>query len=516
MLSKLNQRFKKSDIVILSILILAVVLRIIWAVYTNFTYEDAFITFQYARRISQGSGFVYNLGEKICGTTTPFFTLLLTLWMWIFGEGSVIIGAKLITLTASVTSLIFILLSLRSLDYSPLQQVFALSFLVLWPKLWQVDTGGMETSLILFFIASSWYTYLTKKSLWTGILLGLMLWTRIDTIAWAVLISGFELFRNPKELIKIFAATIITIAPWIIFSWTYFGSPIPYTIIAKQIAYSKFNSGPYHQHFYSLIKRFGPVSSITYPGKFSGLAAIFTILVLLLAAFQSYIARKDRSILLLSLFSFSEIVILTFTKATFASRYVIPSLSVILLLAGLFIGHIWEKINNQPLLKYLFILTAVGGVVYLLSIGVSEASIARQAQKYINQESLMSIGEWLNENTEQDATVQLEPLGFAGYYANRRMLEVVGLITPAVVDQKNQGIHDPYEYIPILEPDYLVVHCDDILRWLEKDEDNHYLTEFTKLATFNPLNFDPTFTDIELSIEYILSRSACYEIWGSH
>ena len=39
-------------------------------------FDDAFITYRYARNISNGLGFVYNYGEKVLGTTTPLFTLL--------------------------------------------------------------------------------------------------------------------------------------------------------------------------------------------------------------------------------------------------------------------------------------------------------------------------------------------------------------------------------------------------------------------------------------------------------
>jgi arabinofuranosyltransferase len=39
--------------------------------------DDAYITFRYARSISQGQGFSYNPGEHVQGTTTPLYTLLL-------------------------------------------------------------------------------------------------------------------------------------------------------------------------------------------------------------------------------------------------------------------------------------------------------------------------------------------------------------------------------------------------------------------------------------------------------
>jgi hypothetical protein len=37
------------------------------------TFDDAYITYRYARNISVGRGFVYNEGESVLGTTTPPF-----------------------------------------------------------------------------------------------------------------------------------------------------------------------------------------------------------------------------------------------------------------------------------------------------------------------------------------------------------------------------------------------------------------------------------------------------------
>ena len=512
-----NSHIKQSDIAIVSILILAFALRIAWLVCTNLTAEDAFITFQYARRISQGAGFVYNLGEKICGTTTPLFSLLLALWISVFGEGTVVLGARLYSFAASISSLFFLVLSLRFLGFTTVQQGFALSLLVIWPKLWGIDTSGMETSLVVFLITVSWYTYLTKRNIWTGVLLGLLLWTRIDALNWVLLMIGFQYFRNPKESIKTLSAAVLTFSPWLIFALFYFGSPIPYTIHAKQIAYSKFNTVPFYSHFFTLIKKLGPVNSLSFPGNFTGLAAILTYFILILAIAASYISRKNRNILLLFVFSISELLLLTFTKATFTGRYLIPALYFFLFFAGLLLGKIWEKIKTSLPLKSLFALVVTGMFLYILSLGVIEAEIMRNLQLYNHEKSLKRIGEWLNENTDQDATVMLEPLGYAGYYADRRMLDVVGLITPPVVDLKDQGLLNPYEYIPSLAPDYLVVHCDDILRWLEQEQDNNtrHLDGYRKVITINPLDFDPTNTAVELTMDLVLSRNACYEIWES-
>ena len=43
------------------------------------TVDDAYITYRYARNIATGVGFVYNAGERVLGTTTPAYAVLMAL-----------------------------------------------------------------------------------------------------------------------------------------------------------------------------------------------------------------------------------------------------------------------------------------------------------------------------------------------------------------------------------------------------------------------------------------------------
>ena len=42
--------------------------------FSEWAYDDPFITYRYARNLLNGFGFVYNPGERILSTTTPLFT----------------------------------------------------------------------------------------------------------------------------------------------------------------------------------------------------------------------------------------------------------------------------------------------------------------------------------------------------------------------------------------------------------------------------------------------------------
>ena len=45
--------------------------------WTPYAIDDAWITYRYAEHVGAGDGFVYNPGERVLGTSTPLYTLLL-------------------------------------------------------------------------------------------------------------------------------------------------------------------------------------------------------------------------------------------------------------------------------------------------------------------------------------------------------------------------------------------------------------------------------------------------------
>src|SRR5262249_54449789 len=61
-------------LLVLIIIILTFTMRLIP---TPRSVDDSYITFRYSRNIVTGNGFVYNPGERVLGTTTPTFTLLM-------------------------------------------------------------------------------------------------------------------------------------------------------------------------------------------------------------------------------------------------------------------------------------------------------------------------------------------------------------------------------------------------------------------------------------------------------
>jgi hypothetical protein len=88
------------------------------------------------------------------------------------------------------------------------------------------------------------------------------------------------------------------------------------------------------------------------------------------------------------------------------------------------------------------------------------AFVAVGAQTYLNDvriidTEMVDVAHWLDANTPQDATLAVHDIGAIGYFTERRLLDLAGLVSPEVVpfirDEDNL-----FEYIRAQGASYLV------------------------------------------------------------
>jgi hypothetical protein len=82
-----------------------------------------------------------------------------------------------------------------------------------------------------------------------------------------------------------------------------------------------------------------------------------------------------------------------------------------------------------------------------------------------------AVGEWLEQNTPAEAVIAMEAIGYQGYYSRRRVIDLAGLVSPAVVKARRESATNAeafHRVLKDLKPDYLV------LRSYEVDTNAHY------------------------------------------
>ncbi|HEY3344561.1 MAG TPA: hypothetical protein VGJ97_06525 [Anaerolineaceae bacterium] len=224
--------------------------------------DDSFITYRYSRNIVSGVGFVYNPGERVQGSSTPIYTLLLAALAFPFGANSIPTISFIIALVADVINTVLMFrLARHLLKNEVIAFVLAMVF-VLQPFRALIARGGMETSLYILFLLAMYDRLLVGQKIYlTAIFASLAILTRIDAILAVAPVFAYMVWKQPRSALKASLLVLAIIAPWYIWATFYFGNPLPHSILAKLTYYhysvldSLFflltfvgtgTSGPYH------------------------------------------------------------------------------------------------------------------------------------------------------------------------------------------------------------------------------------------------------------------------------
>jgi hypothetical protein len=422
--------------------ILAVV-ALLTAAFWDYTQDDVFITFTYSRNLADGNGFVFNPGEKVQGTTTPLFALLLAAAYWITPDLLhaahllsalfllIAIGLAVdlmrphlsfcarsaLALTLAVSPLVYVSFGMETLFYG------ALLMLALW--LWARDQRGAA------MLAAAALT-----------------WTRADGVVLAATLGALALWDRPAQpgrhegnrrvvlgraspaptrpLARYLQITLgqaaralpwrlgliylAGIAPWFLFAWAYFGTPLPQTFSAKE---ELFRGALFWQDGIERWKSFYGNNPLT----------VIAIPLILAGAWQ---ALKKPALRPLAIWPALYVAGYTALNVT-AFWYYTPLVMVLIILAAL--GGDWaarrlaRRWNRQA-----------GTMVAVALVLISTALAAQRSWRYREPPPRMTAyriaGEWIARQTAPDATLLLKDLGVAGYYARRHTVDSFGLIAP--------------------------------------------------------------------------------------
>lgn len=215
----------------------------IWAFAQRFPMDDAYISFRYARHLSEGLGLVWNVGEPIEGYSNFLWTILCALGMKIGvapEKFTLIINLPIYVATFFVIYRIGIVLGLS--------RAMAISTVVLTGftrSIYAFPTSGLETSLqILQFLLLTYFLILSAREVWTtssalriSILLALMALTRPDAAVpgFAAIFLFWE--RRREHGAREWSAFLLPAGLVILvyFGWklSFYGSIIPNSFHAK-------------------------------------------------------------------------------------------------------------------------------------------------------------------------------------------------------------------------------------------------------------------------------------------
>lgn len=197
-----------------------------------FDTDDAYITYRYASNIATGVGFVYNAGERVLGTTTPLYTLLLASFAWCGVD--IPRASAWINAACAGASLGLVLHWVRWRTGSWWAGLLGAAVLLSFTEFVLFSISGMETSLYLTLILLAFHAADRGWSKCAAVVAGLCVLVRMDGAAVGAALALHHVLAHrrlpPRGAALSFA---ITVLPWFVFAWWYFGDIRPQSMLAK-------------------------------------------------------------------------------------------------------------------------------------------------------------------------------------------------------------------------------------------------------------------------------------------
>jgi len=439
----------------------AVIARLAFNYLTGFIADDAFITFRYAENIAAGNGFVYNIGEKVLGTSTPFFTFILS----IFAILSIPVptAALFVSLIASGLTAVVLFRFAQSLRLSHFAALPATCY-VLWPRSIPSDACGMETAFFTLLIISAFYFQHKQLRLYATGIATLAAVTRPEGIGLLILLTAYNFFSDRHNRWSYVVIPAIIVLPWLVLSTVYFGSPIPNSITAKLALYS----------------RFGDISLWDKLAYLMGCHKYYGYPLLLAAVFGGrWLIQKQNFGGLEIIWMVGTVLFYLLGRTRIFFWYIVPVFPVYFIFIMAAVPYFFDRINYPAHKQKTAALLLTLLLVAVLLVGNYQPVIRHKESREFYTNIHQQIGYYLYSHAGVNDRVAAEDIGYMGYYSQRRILDRDGLVSPEAVPYNRDGRY--LDLIIDLQPDWVVCGIGSPMSGFVEDSvfTNRYRTERT-------------------------------------
>jgi hypothetical protein len=442
--------------------VIALVLMIGHALIFRFVIDDAFISFRFAQNLNDGHGLVFNPGEMVEGYSNLLWVLLTAfgmklgvpalLWARIMG-GTAMVG--ILALTPGIVRI----LAPRSTEFSAAPGRAAQLLLAFTGATACWMLAGLETPLFALWMVLAWRLALTRNSLGVGIVGVLLILTRPEGPAVAVIFLVWSLAKGRDETFfhnikRGLGWTILILGAAVFFIWRHdvYGWWLPNTYYAKTGDLGgQIKTGlPY---MFSFVLNYGLTLGIVGGAAVlgGGLASIKprdTIFGVGLTVFWlTYTAVIGGDMLGMFRFFAPILPMMVITvvalcaEAGWLSRLQGSLILVVILGLALLPPSLWGKERR------------------LVDIHMSEANLG----------GWMLAGDAMAEQFPSNAVIALGPAGYIPWITGMKSYDFYGLVDPAIAHKEVEFTHgyaghEKHDGALVLErrPDYILIGNVDI------------------------------------------------------
>ena len=404
-------------------------LAVIAALATMSVQDDAFISFRYARNLSQGHGLVFNAGERVEGYTN--FLWVIVDWIpehfgWSAAGFSVVVTIPLMVVTLALA----LRLARKVFANEALALLAAVALLVNMTFI-GYGTSGLETMLqtmLVTGVALALVPYAgdpsSRARLAAGVAGGIAILTRIDSVvvigAWCAVHLWWLWRRRQEPVGKVVVAAVqmalpmvVIVLPWLIWKQGYYDSLLPNTLQAK--SWSN-HWAPFLFGIAYLIGFFGAYVAFVFIGRWRRLRGTFPVehawaLTAVVGAWFLYICYVGAD--------FMEF------------RFMMPVLPILALVAAWLFDHYRTPRRQLGLAAFLLFVSALHAVLIIPFPVFSFQELKHWPDD--NANSWQAFGEMLHEEfpggvaAPDQPVMAIIPAGVVPYYSQLPMIDMLGL-----------------------------------------------------------------------------------------
>jgi hypothetical protein len=389
--------------------------------------DDMYITYRYAHNFQHGEGLTFNPGERVFGISDPGVAMLLAGGAAVTGlaipeVGTILTAAALLAIAGAVLW--------EGWKRGRLAEAAAGGTLIVTSSfLWLGQGAGPLVAMAVLALAA---LLAERHPAAAGILGGLAVWCRPDAVVGCVLLGALLVWKQGRFPIRFAAGALLVCGVGLATAWAYFGRFLPSTLAAKQKYAAR------HLEEFTGLRGFWNRALEIFKwaeGRWGQIVILLGILGLFWCFRSSGFAGR-----LLLAYGGALAFGYTLLRIPFSFWYVGPPAAVLFLSAGFAVFGAARFAARR--------LGTWSAAVLLLAASIAVGiPLARGRIEWLRhgatidwrREAYQAAGLWLAKNTPADADVAFDEVGIVGFYSERPILDLIGLVSPSSIPYTAAG-----------------------------------------------------------------------------
>lgn len=394
----------------------------------GFPLDDAWIHQTYARNLAFLHQWAFVAGQPSAGSTSPLWSGLLAFGYWL-GLGpywwAFLLGWLWLLLIAYFGMRLFEGLSMQQ----PFPAIFIGILLALeWHMVWAAGSG-METPLLAFIVLLVFHLLRQEEKNWwlIGALIGLSIWIRPDGVTLIGPAGMALLFRpvNQRRCIlsafQLGSGILILFVVYLFFNYEFAGAWWPNTYFAKQAEYAILRQ----QSLWTRI-----LQEAMLPLVGAGAVVFPGFIIRLYTAIQ----EKEWNVMAIACWIGGYLFLYAWRLPVVYQhgRYIMPVIPafLVLSLSGM---AAWIEIASDRMVKRIISKTWIGALAATVLAFWVIGARAYAIDVAIIETEMVETAQWIAKNTEENALIAAHDIGALGYFSDRQILDLAGLVSPEVI-----------------------------------------------------------------------------------